>query len=89
MGQQLIYNRKKDYYSISNKFTLVGFQTQFLDIQNEDLEKAYGILRNIQELKVFYLAEDFEKFSRLIDKIIDLLEDYYILQPRLETEFYN
>lgn len=43
---------------------------------------------NIQELKEFYLAEDLEKFSRPIGEIIDLCEDYYIIEPMLETTFY-
>jgi hypothetical protein len=93
VGKQLIYNRKEDYYSIINKYlnktlTLIEFQTQFLDMEKEDIEKGYVILENIQELEVFYLVEDLEKFSRLIGEIIDLCEDYYIIEPMPETEFY-
>ena len=93
VGKQLIYDRKKDYYSIINKYlnrnlTLLEFQTQFLDMEKEDRERGYVILGNIQELKVFYIAEDVEKFSRLIGEIIDLCEDYYIIEPMPETEFY-
>ena len=93
VGEQLIYNRKEDYYSIINKYlnktlTLLEFRTEFLDMQKEDLDKGYVILRNIQELEVFYLVEDLEKFSRLIGEIIDLCEDYYIIEPMPETEFY-
>ena len=57
----------------------LSFRTQFLDMEKEDIEKGYIILGNIQELEVFYLVEDLEKFSRLIGEIIDLCEDYYIL----------
>jgi hypothetical protein len=93
VGKQLIYNRKEDYYSIINKYlnktlTLLEFRTQFLDMEKEDIEKGYVILENIQELEVFYLVEDLEKFSRLIGEIIDLCEDYYIIEPMSETEFY-
>lgn len=93
VGKQLIYNRKEDYYSIINKYlnktlTLLEFRTQFLDMEKEDIEKGYIILGNIQELEVFYLVEDLEKFSRLIGEIIDLCEDYYIIEPMPETEFY-
>jgi hypothetical protein len=93
VGKQLIYNRKEDYYSIINKYlnktlTLIEFRTQFLDMEKEDIEKGYVILENIQELEVFYLVEDLEKFSRLIGEIIDLCEDYYIIEPMPETEFY-
>jgi hypothetical protein len=93
VGKQLIYNRKEDYYSIINKYlnktlTLLEFRTQFLDMEKEDIEKGYVILENIQELEVFYLVEDLEKFSRLIGEIIDLCEDYYIIEPMPETEFY-
>lgn len=93
VGKQLIYNRKEDYYSIINKYlnktlTLLEFRTQFLDMEKEDIEKGYIILGNIQELEVFYLVEDLEKFSKLIGEIIDLCEDYYIIEPMPETEFY-
>ena len=93
LGKQLIYNRKEDYYSIINKYlnktlTLVEFRTQFLDMEEEDMEKGYSILGNIQELEVFYLVEDLEKFSRLIGEISDLCEDYYVIEPMPETEFY-
>jgi hypothetical protein len=50
-------------------------------MEKEDIEKGYVILGNIQELDVFYLVEDLEKFSRLIGEIIDLCE----AMP--ETEF--
>ncbi len=93
VGKQLIYNRKEDYYLIINKYlnktlTLLEFRTQFLDMEKENIEKGYVILENIQELEVFYLVEDLEKFSRLIGEIIDLCEDYYIIEPMPETEFY-
>lgn len=93
MAKQLIFNRKEDYYSIINKYlnktlTLLEFRTQFLDMEKEDIEKGYVILGNIQELEVFYFVEDLEKFSRLIVEIIDLCEDYYIIEPMPETEFY-
>jgi hypothetical protein len=93
VGKQLIYNRKEDYYSIINKYlnktlTLLEFRTQFLDMEKEDLEKGSVILESIQELEVFYLVEDLEKFSRLIGETIGLCEDYYIIEPMPETEFY-
>lgn len=76
VGKQLIYNRKEDYYSIINKYlnkslTLLEFRTQFLEMEKQDTEKAAIILGNIQELEVFSLVEDLEKFSRLIGRIID------------------
>lgn len=93
VGKQLIYDRKEDYYSIINKYlnktlTILEFRAQFLAMEKEDMEKGYVILGNIQELEVFYLVEDLEKFSRLIGEIIDLCEDYYIIEPMPETEFY-
>lgn len=57
-------------------------------MEKEDIEKGYVILGNIQELEVFYFVEDLERFSRLIVGIIDLCEDYYIVEPMPETEFY-
>lgn len=93
VGKQLIYDRKEDYYSIINKYlnktlTIIEFRTQFLAMKKEDMEKGYVILGNTQELEVFDLAEDLEKFSRLIGKIFDLCEDYYIIEPMPETKFY-
>jgi len=93
VGKQLIYDRKEDYYSIINKYlnktlTIIEFRAQFLAMEKEDMEKGYVILGNIQELEVFYLVENLEKFSRLIGEIIDLCEDYYIIEPMPETEFY-
>ena len=80
-----IYNRKEDYYSIINKYlnktlTIIEFRTQFLAMEKEDMEKGSLILGNTQELEVFDLAEDLEKFSRLIGEIFDLCEDYYIIE---------
>lgn len=94
VGKQLIYDRKEDYYSIINKYlnktlTIIEFRAQFLAMQKEDMKKGYIILGNIQELEVFYLVEDLEKFSRLIGEIIDLCEDYYVIEPMSETEFYS
>ena len=95
VGKQLIYDRKENYYSIINKYlnktlTINEFRTQFLAMEKEDMEKGYLILGNTQELEVFDfdLAEDLEKFSSLIDEIFDLCEDYYIIEPMSETEFY-
>jgi len=93
VGKQLIYDRKEDYYSIINKYlnktlTIIEFRAQFLAMKKEDMEKGYVILGNTQELEVFDLAEDLEKFSRLIGKIFDLCEDYYIIEPMPETKFY-
>lgn len=94
VGNQLIYNRKEDYYSIINKYLnktlmLLEFRTQFLDMIEEDTKKGYVILENIQELEVFYFVEDLERFYRLIGQIIDLCEDYYVIEPIPKTEFYS
>jgi hypothetical protein len=93
VGKQLIYNRKEDYYSIINEYlnktlTLLEFRTQFLDMETEDMGKGDAIFGNIQELKVFYLVEDLAKFSGLISEISTLCEEYYIIEPMPETDFY-
>ena len=93
VSKQLIYNRKENYYSLINKYlnktlTLLEFRTQFLEMEKEDLDKGGVILGDIQELEVFYLVEDVEKFSRLIGGISDLCEDYYIIETMPETDFY-
>jgi hypothetical protein len=93
VGKQLIYNQKEDCYLIINKYLnktlpLLEFRTQFLDMEKEDIEKGDVILGNIQELEVFYFVGDLERFSRLIGEIVDLCEDYYIIEPMPETKFY-
>ena len=92
LGKQLSYNRKEDYYSIIEKYlnknlTLLEFRTQFLNLERADMEKGYTILGNRQELEVFYLSEDSEKYYMLLGRIIDLCEDYYVIEPMPENEF--
>ena len=93
VGKQLSYNRKEEYYSIIEKYlnknlTLLEFRTQFLNLERADAEKGYSILRNRQELEVFYLTEDSKEYYSLLGKIIDLCEDYYVIEPIPENEFY-
>ena len=90
---QCMYNRKEEYYSIIHNYlnktlTLDEFQTQFLNLQDEDIDKKDVIFGNIEEIKVFYLVEDLEEFSKLISQIIILCEEFDIIEPIPETEFY-
>jgi len=93
VGYQLIYARKKIFFSLIDNYlngtlTLLEFRTQFLEMEREIHKKGEFILKNIQELEDFYLAEDLEKFSRLIASIREVCEDYYVLEPIPETDFY-
>ena len=93
VGYQLIYERKKIFFSLIDNYlngtlTLLEFRTQFLEMERENKKKGELILKNIQELEDFYLAEDLEKFSRLIASIRGVCEDYYVLEPMPETDFY-
>ena len=93
VGKELSYNRKEDYYSVIEKYlnknlTLLEFRTQLLNMNSADLDKGYVILGNRQELEVFYLSEGSEKYYSLLSDIIDLCEDYYVIEPMPENEFY-
>lgn len=93
VGYQLIYERKKDYFSLIDNYlngtlSLLEFRTQFIEMEGENHKKSLLILENIQELEDFYLAEDLEEFSRLIASIREICEDYYVLEPMPETDFY-
>ena len=57
-------------------------------MNSADLDKGYVILGNRQELEVFYLSEGSEKYYSLLSDIIDLCEDYYVIEPMPENEFY-
>lgn len=90
VGVQIIYNRKNECYLIINKYlnktlTLLKSRVQVLEMEKEDRTKEDIIVRNRQELEVFYFAEDLEKFFELINRILDLCEDYYIIEPMPET----
>ena len=89
VSEQLIYNRKEQYYSIIEKYlnknlTLLEFRTQFLNMEEEDIEKGDVIFENRQELEAFYFTEDLQKFYKLIGQLFDLCEDYYFMEPMPE-----
>lgn len=93
ISEQLRYERKKDYFLLVENYldgtlSLMEFRTQFLKMEREDAQKGEMILQNLQELEVFYLAEDLEKFSRLISNITGICADYFVLQPIPEADFY-
>jgi hypothetical protein len=93
VGYQLIYERKKDYFSLIDNYlngtlSLLEFRTQFIEMEGENHKKSLLILECFQELEDFYLAEDLEEFSRLIASIRGICEDYYVLEPIPETDFY-
>ena len=96
--QQMCYNRKKDYFSLIDKYlsqiiSPYEFRSKFLQMEKEDSEKASIILENIQELEVLTLANDLEKYSDLIGQISTLCFEYYevwdgTMEPMSESEFY-
>ena len=98
VGWQLCYNRKKDYLILIDEYlsriiTPYEFRSKFLQMEKEDSEKATLILEDFQELEVFTLANDLEKFSDLIGKISDLCFEYDELwdgtiERMSESEFY-
>lgn len=94
VSDQIIYEQKKDFFLLIDNYlngslSLLEFRAQFLEMDRENQKKGELILQNLQELKGFYLAEDLETFSRLIARIRTVCEDYYVLEPMPETEFYS
>ncbi len=99
VAQQMCYNRKKDYFILIDKYLSriippYEFRSKFLQMEKEDSEKSTIILEDFQELEVFTLAKDLEKFSDLIDQISTLCFEYGevwdgTMEPMSESEFYN
>ena len=70
------------------------FRSKFLQMEREDSKKAAIILKDFQELEVFTLAEDLEKFSDLITQISTLCFEYNevwdgSMERMSESEFYS
>ena len=94
----MYYNRKKDYFILIDQYLSriippYEFRSKFLQIEKEDSEKSTLILEDFQELEVFTLAKDLEKFSDLIDQISTLCFEYGevwdgTMEPMSESEFY-
>lgn len=99
VANQIRYNRKNDYFIVIYEYlnqiiTPYEFRSKFLQMQKDESAKARIILENFQELKVFTLAKDLEKFSDLISQISTLcLEFYEVWDGRMESmsesEFYS
>jgi len=97
--EQICYDRKKDYFILIDEYlsrtiSLYDFRSKFLQMQNEDSEKATIILEDFQELENFTLANNLEKFSDLITDISSLCFEYGELwdgtiEPMSESEFYD
>ena len=98
VAQQMCYNRKKDYFLLIDEYLNrvippYEFRSKFLQMEKEDSEKSILILEDFQELEVFTLAKDLEKFSDLIGKISTLCFEYSeiwdgTIEPMSESEFY-
>lgn len=93
VGYQIIYERKIIFFSLIDNYlngtiSLLEFRTQFIEMERENQKKGELILKNLQELDDFYLADDLEKFSCLISDILEVCEDYYILETMPEPDFY-
>jgi len=96
--QQICYNRKKDYFLLIHQYLSrvippYEFRSKFLEMEREDSKKAAIILEDFQELEVFTLAEDLEKFSDLRNQISTLCFEYDevwdgSMERMSESEFY-
>jgi 3-dehydroquinate dehydratase len=99
VAKQISYNRKKDYFIVIHQYlspiiTLSEFRSKFLQMKKDDSAKATIILENFQELEVFTLAKDLEKFSDLISQISTLCLEFGevwdgTMEPMSESEFYS
>jgi hypothetical protein len=98
VAEQMCYNRKKDYFILIDEYLSRiippdEFRSKFLQMKKEDSEKSTIILKDFQELEVFTLAKDLEKFSDLIGEISTLCFEYDeiwdgTMEPMSESEFY-
>ena len=98
VAQQMYYNRKKDYFILIDQYLSriippYEFRSKFLQMEKKDSEKSTLILEDFQELEVFTLAKDLEKFSDLIDQISTICFEYGevwdgTMEPMSESEFY-
>ena len=94
----MYYNRKKDYFILIDQYLSriippYEFRSKFLQMEKKDSEKSTLILEDFQELEVFTLAKDLEKFSDLIDQISTICFEYGevwdgTMEPMSESEFY-
>ena len=99
VAEQIYYNRKKDYFIVIHEYlsqiiTPYEFRSKFLQMKKDDSAKATIILENFQELEVFTLAKDLEKFSDLISQISTLCLEFDevwdgTMEPMSESEFYS
>jgi len=96
--EQINYNRKKDYFLLIHEYLSrvippYEFRSKFLQMEREDSKKATILLEDFQELEVFTLAEDLEKFSDFINQISTLCFEYDevwdgTMERMSENEFY-
>ena len=81
--QQMIYNRKNDYFLLLDKYlnqliTAFEFQIEFLKIKNQDATKGTKIYRDYQQLSDFSLVENLEEFATLLGEMSDLCPDILV-----------
>ena len=79
--EQIKYNRKNDYFLLIHQYLSrvippYEFRVQFLQMEKEDSNKGAILLEDFQELEIFTLAEDLEKFADLINQISTLCFEY-------------
>lgn len=91
---QIMFNLKADYLIEKYLNRVVApheFRLKFLEMEKQALRTADTILQDFRELENFTLAENIDKFPRLIGKIYDLCFDFYEVgdggEPMSETKF--
>lgn len=92
---QISYNRKDQYFSLVQKYlngmlTVYEFQSNFLELEEEDRKTSDTIEQNSGELEVFMLADELEEFSNWQNRISILIIEYDKYDERMsDDEFYS
>lgn len=92
---QISYNRKDQYFSLVQKYlngmlTVYEFQSNFLELEEEDRKTSDTIEQNSGELEVFMLADELEEFSNWQNRISILIIEYDKYEERMsDDEFYS
>ena len=92
---QISHNRKDQYFSLVQKYlngmlTVYEFQSNFLELEEEDRKTSDTIKQNSRELEVFMLADELEEFSNWQNRISLLITEYDEYDERMsDDEFYS
>lgn len=97
--EKISYDRRKEYFILINQYLsrIISpdeFRSKFLQIKEDDSKKSILIYQDFQQLEVFTITQNIEKFSDLIEEIRSLCFDYDeiwdgTIERMSESEFYH